>query len=316
MRNDTSIRLTADDSTAGVVVDTARIVWRGPSRFTGVDTVAVLGLTGNAATGECVGLVVCKASAWRDVMIAERAEHANNSKRMHARNKALYYALKGDMAAGCGDCVHTDGKCYVNGSVQNVGQPAKMLSRVPSAPAAMAFDSRAARAVYRQARGQGVRRVRFAVSGDSGALPAEVWAGLWAATPDDFERLAYTHAWRSAPWLRESHMASVETAEEYREARDLGWRCYYVGAADAQVMPAGAQLCPKSRERVGLTRRKLSCAACFACDGARDGDKRPSMFIPRHSQADSARKARAARSAFVIRDARGHVRGAYVGKVA
>lgn len=103
--------------------------------------------------------------------------------------------------------------------------------------------------------------LRSAVWGDAAALPVDVWAMLEAlARGQAVDVLGYTHGWRTARHLVGSHMASVESEEDRRQAEAFGFRTYRV-AEPGTVKAPDEIACPMSKERNYV----LPCSGCLAC---------------------------------------------------
>jgi hypothetical protein len=173
----------------------------------------------------------------------------------------------GKDAAICGDCRHRgDGTgkertCYVN-----VGQGALSVWRAYK------------RGVYAYAETlidlAAGRMVRLGTYGDPAAVPSGIWHQLVRFASG---HTGYTHQWRTHPALMDLCMASVDTADEMIEARNLGWRTFRVDLSGVIDARKGESLCPASAE----AGKKLTCAQCLACAGAGSG-RRGSIYIPAH----------------------------------
>jgi hypothetical protein len=70
----------------------------------------------------------------------------------------------------------------------------------------------------------------------------------------------YTHQWEDIKYddYKKYFMASVDTAEEYNEANQNGWRTFRVGSDDVTL--EGEIICPNTTSGV-------SCRDCRLCDG-------------------------------------------------
>lgn len=122
------------------------------------------------------------------------------------------------------------------------------------------------------------RHVRSAAIGDLGALPQSAAIAILAdlRSAGAIGTLGYTHEWRTAHWLRDSHMASCDTLADVAEATALGWRTFYAG--NVQVFAGkrnGAVYCPADRLD-GVT-----CDRCGLCNGTAQG-MRPNVVIAEH----------------------------------
>jgi len=220
-------------------VNTGAVIWEGPSALDGESVVLVLAArdgSTNTKTGPLQQLYILRADM--DPQTASRT---------------------GADASICGDCRHrgvigADGQlrgrtCYV------------VLWQGP----------RSVYATYRAGRYPRVdletgahmlvaRPTRVGAYGDPAAIPAPVWQtlrpGLRAGST------AYTHQWRTRPDLMAFCMASVDSPNEYAEAKAAGWRTFRVARVDEQLA-AREIACPASSE----AGKRTTCAACKACGG-------------------------------------------------
>ena len=231
---------------------TGAVIWRGPSRWDGAPLVVVVTWhSGNRKTGDM-------AQTW--ILREDLAP--------------LDAIASGDDASICGDCPHrrrqhADGSmrrtCYVN-----VGQaPAavwKTLQRggYPDMTPAEASE-------FLEGRG-----VRLGAYGDPGMVPVDVWEALTAKAA---MHTGYTHQWRDLDDVWASFiMASADTVEERREARQRGWRSFYV-APVGEPVAEGSVLCLSEA-------RGTSCLDCGACGGTKGRDTvAVDIFINAHGGA-------------------------------
>ena len=88
-----------------------------------------------------------------------------------------------------------------------------------------------------------------------------------ACDPDTLKTLVkrkctgYTHQWRKFPHLREWLMASIDSIDEYQEAKQLGFRTYR--HTREQAMLDNEIQCPHDTHGV-------ECVSCLLCSGNRD----------------------------------------------
>ena len=94
--------------------------------------------------------------------------------------------------------------------------------------------------------------------GDPAAAPLDVWRRFIG----DNKSTGYTHQWQTYPEFVRYLMASVDTEDEYAEARELGWRTFRIKQAD-QPRLRGEFACPASEEEG----KRLTCDTCGACNG-------------------------------------------------
>lgn len=109
--------------------------------------------------------------------------------------------------------------------------------------------------------------VRLGSWGDPFAVPLRYWLAL---VQDAASHRGYTHGWRTLSALPERErvlwqrllMASVDSPEEYSEARAYGWRTFRVSTVIGEQFD-GEISCPASRE-AGY---KSTCEECSLCSG-------------------------------------------------
>jgi hypothetical protein len=171
--------------------------------------------------------------------------------------------VSGDDYSVCGHCRHRpklaketgDPPCYVN-----------VLWSVRAVFDAYQRD-RYVRATPKQAgRLLKGKRIRLGTYGDPGAAPLKVWTDLVSCSGGHtgyshlWNHFTYAHGMTRKAWQR-LVMASVDTEEEYRLAKSLGWRTFRV-ATDWLVQPNEIR-CPASKE----AGNKTTCAKCMLCGG-------------------------------------------------
>lgn len=222
------------------------IVWEGPSPWNGQPIVAILtGLarpSQNSKTGKMVQLWI-----------------------LHADLHPLEALASGDDEAICGDCPlrGVRGKqrtCYVD------------VGKAPSSTwRAYKRGSHVRVSPHTAARLLEGRRVRLGAYGDPTMLPIDVVETL-ISKADGWT--GYTHQWANCDqqW-RNMLMASADSVNLRRIARELGWRSFVL----ANNRPDGAFLCPS----VASGRQ---CFDCLACGGTRFGAvaEAQDVYIPAH----------------------------------
>lgn len=121
------------------------------------------------------------------------------------------------------------------------------------------------------------RPLRIGAYGDPAAVPLKVWTSL--TKHHDTKRTGYTHQWRTCdPGFKRLVMASVDTMEEWAQAKEAGWRTFRVRTADQWLMP-NEIVCPASEEGGHRT----NCAKCGLCNGKlSDDDARKDICIIAH----------------------------------
>ena len=295
-------------------------IWNGPSRYDGSELVMVATTGGNDKTAEVVGISLVTRAAWdatRASQISWRESGDALYRSISGRTKGQEFkkrtATAGVRSICPGGCSHLqNGNCYVVDNAQNSSQIAATVRRSKPLPPVWTMDEtrKAMEKILMGADAMDLIDVRFMFMGDAGAVPPEVIGLiLWMVKEAGLGTLAYTHDWRNTPWLRDSHMASVETEEERQEAKAAGWRCFVARPNNGQAWPADLAMCPASREYGALKGKTLSCSECRQCDGAGVTKDRG---IASHGLADGSKKAaRVNRGNFKIVNTYGRTLGLY-----
>jgi hypothetical protein len=183
-------------------------------------------------------------------------------------------AAVGGEASVCGDCVHRPrqlpdgsyklGSCYVNLIFGPLEVWKKLKDgRYPT------FNRAEHLWLFK------ARVLRLGSYGDPAAVPLKIWRMLCRAAQ---HWTGYTHAWRSCNQaLRQFCMASVETANQAREAWAKGWRTFRV-RLEGQPVEQGEFVCPASKEGG----RRKTCEECRACSGNKAGGRNVSPVVIFH----------------------------------
>lgn len=216
------------------------VLYDGPSRMDGVPIIVIATAVGassdNVKTGDMVA-----------TYIMPRDTHP------------LQAVRTGADASVCGNCRHrpiTGGGCYVE-----VAWSAAAIWR--------AFHNGRYEATWPGALDDAA--VRFGSWGDPSAVPFNVWEPIWRGAR---RRAGYTHFWRDLPRKWQWLMASVDTDDEEREARHLGWRTF-------RVLEPGQTSATRSRDCPAPT-LGMTCNSCNGCDGSIDQASRPGITIGKH----------------------------------
>lgn len=106
------------------------------------------------------------------------------------------------------------------------------------------------------------RKIRCGAYGDPTAAPYEMWETLLDVSGGF---TGYSHQWRQPRFqeFKNICMASVDSLEEYLEARSLGWRTFRVRESTSQLDNGMEVMCPASEE----AGKRLTCEQCLACSG-------------------------------------------------
>lgn len=219
------------------------VVYQGPSSIDGRPIVVVLTKSSrNGKTGQLV-------QSW--ILRADVEPHV---------------ALKtGDDASICGQCPH---RPLIARMLERAGLPSSpCYVRVHEAPLSIYRAFR--RGSYRHAKTmadveaflQGAK-LRIGSYGDPAAAPVALWQTLVSMSTGN---VGYTHQWQSVDFDHASWapiaMASVDSADEARQAQSLGMRYFRVSIG---VDKAPKEVtCPASIEGG----RKTTCDSCMLCGG-------------------------------------------------
>lgn len=217
------------------------VIWRGKSLLDGRTDIAVVvtGIThksGNAKTGAMVQTYI--------VLDGMRPKEAIDT---------------GADSAICGQCPHrkqADGKrsCYVNlaTGLNVVGR--RLLQGL--------YPTHSVDDVAMACSGL---PVRIGTYGDPAAVPLDVWKRLIARASS---HTGYTHQWRlpSVAGYRALVMASCDSEQDRRDAKNVGWRTFRVRSVAESTAPlmVGEITCPASAEGGKVT----TCEACGLCAGS------------------------------------------------
>lgn len=155
-----------------------------------------------------------------------------------------------DDASVCGDCPlrpGTGGYCYVR-----TGDAPLSVYRAYHRGAYHSAESWSDRADL-AAR----YRIRAGSYGDPVAVPLAIWATLSPET-------GYTHQWKREEFQAYRHllMASVDSVDEQKQAKSMGWRTFRAKRGDDPYLPGEIECLADARGR--------SCYDCRLCDGWRD----------------------------------------------
>lgn len=106
------------------------------------------------------------------------------------------------------------------------------------------------------------KRVRMGAYGDPAALPLWVWR-LALRDCEGVSDTGYTHQWRTCDARFADYlMASVDSVEDWRAAKAMGYRTFRVRAPGEELQVREIP-CPASAE----SGHKTTCHACMACGG-------------------------------------------------
>ena len=120
------------------------------------------------------------------------------------------------------------------------------------------------------------KMIRVGAYGDPAAVPMEVWHALLR---ESASWTGYTHQWRNFRSLHELFMASCESMESMRDAKELGYRTFRVRVPGTAPLPA-------ETECLNIV-RGITCQECGLCRGG----KGPNVTIELHGPNHKVRKA-------------------------
>ena len=103
--------------------------------------------------------------------------------------------------------------------------------------------------------------VRFGAYGDPAYIPRRIVSSIVRACK---AHTGYTHQWESKKYkaYKDLFKASVDTFEEYWQAKALGWSTYRARGKDERLQ-SNEHVCPASKE-AGL---RSKCETCMLCNG-------------------------------------------------
>jgi len=296
----------------------SRIIWTGNSTLNSEPIAVIAKVGGNGkVSGGRRQVIVLSVVAMATIDAIMRPEHANKTPIQLAR-VYLGSMKSGDIDAVChDDCEHKrTRKCYAQFNAQSVTEPIAMIRAACRGGVGVEFY--ALTRMLRDHRFQAGDRFRLMAVGSTGALPVDVAAWLVDTfTARGMTALAYVENWRSRPDLRTSHMASCYNLNDVAEATAQGWTPFFSPAAEdaGNTLPDDMVLCPASKMRANIGRKRTSCADCGLCSGSRDdGRARPGIVSIRHGNGDDTRiqsLVRKGKLGALIRNGKGKLVGAY-----
>jgi len=160
----------------------------------------------------------------------------------------------------CGTCPHrwfspdpnADRSCYVN-----LGQ---QVTSVWNAWQRGSYAPITDKEVYKDAMKSGVviNNLRFGAYGNPSVMPVDV-VDEWIEASNG--HTGYMHDWKDKPEYAGRFQASVDSVEEYHEAKDLGFNTFRIdGTTDGRPMK-GETLC------INTAKPSIKCIDCMLCDG-------------------------------------------------
>ena len=232
---------------------TGFVFYRGPSLIDGSPIVGIclIGTSSNVKTGAMVQTYILRSDTHpveavkngADVSICGNCPHRLIQRYFIDKNGKIRFGLKRT--------------CYVN------------LGHGPTA-----VFSGLARGIYpsvnpallSKLRG---RMLRLGTYGDPAAIPQSAWEPLLNACISG--HTGYTHQWQNElgnVWIGRL-MASVDSATERLKAWKDGWKTFAVLNTSETHTDAQSATCPSSKEYTDKTGKKVQCADCKLCNGAK-----------------------------------------------
>lgn len=244
------------------------VIYRGPSMLDGAPIVVIASVgSSNVKTGPMVQTWIMRA----DMNPSEASKRGNDS-------------------SVCGSCPRRHslgGDCYVQivhaprstwGSWDAKDQPGENWTDTPQILA-----------LQQDAMTHGLRLGSY---GDPMAVPSHVWQDLIDAL-QPVKVVGYTHAWSGSndAWFRDNIMASCDNIAETTRAHSLGWRTF--------TATQGNEAVPNSVQCPATTRANKTCRECGACDGAKRGTSKASIFLLEHGMRSQTKAKRVSALAIV-----------------
>jgi hypothetical protein len=155
--------------------------------------------------------------------------------------------------AVCGNCPLRDNGCYVR-----TGQGPSVVWKAWKRGIYDPYDKKRVKSAAI------MRTVRLGAYGDPAALP------LWAITDllsSSIGHTGYTHQWLWAEHLKPYCMASVESMDDYRLAKAMGWRTFRLRPEGGERLKPTEAQCPAAIK----SNKALTCHQCLACGGKSQG---------------------------------------------
>lgn len=120
--------------------------------------------------------------------------------------------------------------------------------------------------------------IRFGAYGEPVRIPYPIIEKM-ASSSAGFT--AYTHQWQASPFqaYKKFCMASVDTAEEYRQAKDMGWRTFRVSPS-WYMKSSEEEPCQYSVDRT-------QCVDCLKCSGTTSNTK--DIYVMVHGSESSGK---------------------------
>ena len=161
----------------------------------------------------------------------------------------------GDDYGVCGSCRHSqanDGDCYVRKGSAQMG----LFGTMKKYPDVMTEDVTDHLGLFLG------RFIRFGSYGEPVLMGENVIRSICSVASN---WTGYTHVWAKPEyqWAKQYFMASVDTDDEYRTAKDMGWRTFRVRQPEAALFRREIS-CPASKE----AGHKTTCNECALCKGA------------------------------------------------
>lgn len=232
---------------------TGFVFYRGPSLIDGSPIVGVclIGTSSNAKTGAMVQTYILRSDVHPVEAVKNGADVAICGECPHRLRARFWVDKHGRQRGGM------KRTCYVNlGHGPTAVFSGLMRGIYPGLNPALLSKLRG-------------RMLRLGTYGDPAAIPKAYWNMLLDAGISG--HTGYTHQWQTSlgnVWLGKL-MASVDNATERLKAWKNGWRTFAVLNTSETHKTAQSATCPSSKEYTEKTGKKVQCADCKLCNGAK-----------------------------------------------
>lgn len=171
-------------------------------------------------------------------------------------------AQSGDDDRICGNCKHRGGSCYVN------------IAQGPYAIYNAWLNGKYTKVKQSHLDLFKNQKIRWGSYGEPTAIPFGIVKSINKVCVG---HTSYTHRWKDCDQRHKQYtMASVDTYEEYKLAKEMGWRTFRTKHDSFDLLNDEIE-CPASKE----SGHKTTCDKCLLCSGLTKENK-PSVAIVAH----------------------------------
>tara|TARA_X000000950_G_C13824902_1_gene623587 strand:+ start:674 stop:1393 length:720 start_codon:yes stop_codon:yes gene_type:complete len=207
-----------------------------------------------AETDDTVSILTGFKSASNNEKTGEMIQQWN----LYKHEKPVMAARNGNDGTVCGTCPHrwfsededADQACYVN-----LGQaPTAIWNAWRRGSYAPITDKE----VYKDSFKENEMSLRFGAYGNPSVIPVDT-VDEWIEASNG--HTGYIHDWKDKPEYVGRFQASVDSVDEYNEAKDLGFNTFRIdGTTDGRPM-RGETLC------INTAKPSIKCSECLLCNG-------------------------------------------------